>query len=328
MTDLSVNYLGLELKNPIIIGSSSLTATVGRIDRCADAGAGAIVVKSLFEEQIMAEIAKVEENVDVFFDHPEAFDYVRNMGSGLKIGDYSHLIEDARNVSGVPIIASINCVSANQWVTFARELENSGASAIELNMAILPWKIKDTDEGIINRYIDIVSGVRAATKLPIAVKIGPFFTSLPTIVDKLVAAGANSIVLFNRFYQPDVNLDKIELHARNNFSRPDDVAYSLRWVGLLSGNPKYEVCSSTGIHNGAGALKHLLVGANAVQVCSALYLNGVDHIQTILEEMRTWMKEHNFTKIDDFRGKLSFNNVETPSDYERIQYIKALVGID
>ncbi len=325
MVDLTVRYLGIPLRSPIVVSSSSLTGTVQGVKKCADSGAGAVVLKSLFEEQIEAEMKQpgVAET-----QHPEADDYFETMGKYIGPSDYLKLIEETKNSVSIPVFASLNCVSDSWWSRYAEQIEKAGADGIELNIALMPRDAEETAEQAESRFIEIVRKVRAATKLPIAVKIGPYFTALPHMAEKIKKAGASGLVLFNRFYQMDIDVDSLKLKPGYQFSSPVELYTSLRWISILSG--QIEDCdfsASTGVHDGKSVIKQILAGATTVQVCSALFQKGVGEIRTMLNEMEAWMNDHGFISITDFRGKLTQIGSEEPETYERLQYVKALTGI-
>lgn len=319
MSNLSVSYLGLKLKTPIIVGSSGLTDSADKVAKLAENGAGAVVLKSLFEEQIKYEAGSMlTEN-----QYPEAEDYLMNYVRSNSVDTYLKLIEDSKKLVDIPVIASVNCVSAGEWVSFAKLAEEAGADAIELNVYFLPTtKIHDS-EYYENIYYNIVAAVKATTSIPIIVKIGQNFTNIPVFVERLYQRGAKSVVLFNRFYAPDINIDKIEFTPAEVLSSPQEIRNSLRWVGIISSVvEEIDVCASTGIHNSASVIKQLLAGASAVQVCSALYKNGPEYIKTLLDELKQWMHKNTFEEVKEFKGRLSYKRIKDPSVFERSQFMK------
>jgi dihydroorotate dehydrogenase (fumarate) len=327
MADLSTNYVGLQLRNPIIVASCSLVNTVEGAERCADAGAGAVVLKSLFEEQLEADTKALQQNVWLA-GHAEAFDYVRNMGIELGSQDYLKLVEGAKKKLPIPVIASLNCITPTWWTDYAKRIERAGADALELNIAVLPSDMNRTSKEIEHLYFDILEAVKQSVKIPIAVKIGPYFTSIARMAHELCNRGASALVLFNRFYQLDINIEKLALVPGYRLSSREEISLSLRWISLLAGRVKCDLAATTGVHDGIGVIKQLLAGASAVQICSTLYLNGVKYIDTILTEIEEWMDQHTFDSIDQIKGKLSQVGSDRPELYERLQYIKALVGIE
>lgn len=327
MADLSITYMGLKLRNPIIVSSSSLTNTVDKIKRCEEAGAGAVVLKSLFEEQIEAQTEEIEQEAWPY-PHPEAFDYVRQMGMRLGQDEYLKLIEQAKEAVSIPVIASLNCITPKWWNSYAQEIARAGADAIELNIAILPSDPDRDTQEIEKTYVRIVEGVRRKVELPVAAKIGPYFTSLPQLARELRIAGASALVLFNRFYQLDIDIEKLKLTPGYHLSSPDEIYLPLRWIAILSTQVGCELAASTGIHDGSGVIKQLLAGAQAVQVCSNLYQKGMGRIKVMLQELAEWMEKHGYTSIEEFRGKMCMEVSEKPEYYERLQYIKVFVGLE
>ena len=327
MADLKTIYMGIELRNPLIVASCSLVNSVEGVQRCADAGAGAVVLKSLFEEQIEADTREIQKHVWLA-GHTEAYDYVRQIGIQTGEQDYLNLVERTKKVVSIPVIASLNCITPQWWTDYAKRLENSGVDGIELNMAILPSDPKHSSNEIEKVYYDILEGVSRNVGIPIAVKIGPYFTSLASVGSELCSRGASALVLFNRFYQLDINVDKLTLVPGYHFSTPEEINVSLRWISLLAGRIECDLSATTGVHDALGVAKQLLAGATTVQVCSTLYKHGIGHLSTILSNLESWMKKHQFESISQFRGKLSQRDSDKPELYERLQYVKSLVGIE
>lgn len=318
MINLKTNYMGLELKNPIIVSSSGLTSSINKIKKMEEFGAGAIVLKSLFEEQINYETGTLLEGND----YPEAEDYIRTYSKNNSVVEYINLIKEAKKAVSIPIIASINCISANDWTDFAKEIEEAGADAIELNIFILPSD-KEDSFSYEKRYFEIVKKVKEQTSLPIAVKIGSHFTNLIQFTEQLSAVGADAIVLFNRFYEPDIDIDNMKFCSAEIFSSPSDIRHSLRWVGLISGKlPKIQISASTGIHDAKGVAKQLLAGAITAQICSTLYNHSLEEIRTIISELEKWMIGKGYNSINDFRGKFSSEKQKDASIYQRSQFMK------
>lgn len=318
--------MGLELQNPFIVSSSGLTQSLAGIERAAKAGAGAVVLKSLFEEQIDGELAEEMELGDVAA-HPEAEQYLAQMGKHIGPRDYLDLIHSAKKEVALPIIASVNCVSAKWWTNWTRQIEDQGADALELNIAIMPRGIGERADAVEARFGKIVSAVTAAVRIPVAVKLGPYFSALPGLAQSLVRAGARALVLFNRFYQLDIDVDAMELAPGNRLSTSNEIYQPLRWTSILAGQIGCEICTSTGLHEAADAVKLLLAGANALQVCSVLYERGYEHLASLSLGLSDWMKEKGFDTIAEFRGRLAQAASPEPERYERLQYIKALTGI-
>lgn len=326
MANLTTSYMGLELKNPLVVSSSGLTNTISGIERSFHAGAGAVVLKSLFEEQIDFELRDQRETDDLSI-HPEAGDYLERMGKELGPADYLTLIREGKRKFAEPIIASVNCITSKWWANWARQIEDAGADALELNIAIMPRDSDQLATEIEERFLRIIERVKQAIEIPIAVKLGPYFTALPHFIARLHKAGVHGLVLFNRFYQLDIDIKKMELVPGYQFSSPGEIYPTLRWTSLLSGQCGCDIAASTGVDTGDDVVKLLLAGAHAVQVCSTLYRHGYEHIATLSKEVESWMGGAGFAAIEEFRGKLSQSVSTQPAAYERIQYIRALTGI-
>ncbi|MEX0987187.1 MAG: dihydroorotate dehydrogenase-like protein [Bacteroidales bacterium] len=319
MIDLTVKYAGLELRSPVIVSSSGLTGTVSRIKKIAEAGAGAVVLKSLFEEQIQFEIG----NMDTGKDYPEAADYLRTYARENSVSNYLALIRAAKDAVDIPVIASVNCYSSNEWIDFTAKMEEAGADAIELNIYYLANDKKKDPRKYENVYLEILENVKKRVAVPVIVKVGMHFSNLTWLADQMEIRGAAGIVLFNRFYAPDINTDDLTMGSAEVLSTPSDIRNSLRWVGIISSEvDRLDISASTGIHSGLGAVKQILAGAEAVQVCSVLYRNGVGYLKDIIGEIKTWMEKKQYHSIDEFKGKMSYGNIKDPAVYERAQFIK------
>ncbi|MBN2381041.1 dihydroorotate dehydrogenase-like protein [candidate division WOR-3 bacterium] len=327
MVDLKTTYMGLELRNPVIVASSGLTGNTEGVKKAEGAGAGAVVLKSIFEEQIEAEVGQITAE-SWMPGHAEAFDYVRGMGYALTPIKYLDLVSQTRDAVSIPVIASLNCVSSKWWTDYAEKIERAGAHCLELNISVMPSDPKRTSKDIEKIYYDIVESVRSRVKIPIAVKLGSYFTALGHTAGELVKRGADALVLFNRFYTLDVDIEKIELTAGYPFSSSGDMGRTLRWVALLAGRAEVDIAASTGIHDASDVVKMILAGASAIEMASALYTKGMEHIETVLGGLQKWMDKHGFSSLDEFRGKLSREHADNPELYERLQYIKAIVGVE
>ena len=327
MVQLSTEYMGLSLSNPLVVASSGLTNRVEGVVNCANAGAGAVVLKSLFEEQIQAETEELQEHSWIL-GHPEAFEYVRGMGMDLGPREYLKLIEDSKKAVSVPVIASLNCISPKWWVSYAKQIEAAGADGLELNISVMPSNPDRTGKQIEELHFRIFEEVRDRIRIPIAVKMGPYFTSIARIAEEFGRRGAGALVLFNRFYQLDIDTEKLEITRGYRFSTPEEMNFTLRWIALLAGRTSCHLAASTGVHDGAAVVKQLLAGATVVQICSTLYIHGIDRIGGILRDVETWMRRHRYSSVEQIRGKLSQTESDRPELYERLQYIQALVGIE
>ncbi len=323
MPNLETTYLGIPLKNPLVAASSGITGSLDKIRDLEEAGIGAVVLKSIFEEQIVNEVGAMLRSAEQNMDYPEAEDYIRGYLRDNSISKMTDLVSQAKKETRLPIIASVNCIAGDEWTSFAENLEEAGAEALELNVFYLPTHRNQSPDSVEQLYFNVVRKVRSKVKIPVSVKIGYHFTNIVRMVDQLRANGAAGVVMFNRFYQPDINLDKLELSASEVLSSPLELRRCLRWTGLVSSQvPTMEIAASTGIHDGEAVVKQLLAGAKVTQLCSTLYLNGIQVVPEILEFIRTFMRKWNFRKIDDFRGRLSYQNLNDPMMYERSQFMR------
>ncbi len=328
MIDLTTTYMGLSLRSPVIVGSSGLTKNIENLEEIERRGAGAVVLKSLFEEQIKADIRKVFSYDDVQSAYTEADDYIRNYARAHSLNEYLTLIQEAKKRLSIPVIASINCMTGNEWPAFAKEIQAAGADALELNVFLLPANIEQDGRAVEDTYFEIVDNVKKMATIPIALKISSHFSGLAEMVKRLSWTGIKGLVLFNRFYNPDIDIDTFRMSASNLYSRPDEITTSLRWIAILAGKVHCDLCASTGVHNGAGVVKQLLAGAHAVQVCSVLYKNGFEQLDTIHHDIRAWMQKHDFSSIEQFRAKMSHKKSDNPAAYHRVQFMKYFAGID
>ncbi len=319
MIDLSTSFAGLSLKSPIIVSSSGLTSSVDRIKKVAAAGAGAVVMKSLFEEQINFEVNSMSEGQD----YPEAGDYIRTYARENSLGQYLSSISEAKEAVDIPVIASINCVSASEWIDFAGKIEEAGADALELNIYFLPIQKETNPREYEKTYLNLVSEVKKRTSLPLIIKLGSSFSNITWMVDQLYQRGAAAVVLFNRFYAPDINTDDLSFGSAEVLSTPAELRNSLRWIGIVSSQvEQLDLAASTGVHSGMAVVKQILAGATAVQICSVLYRNGLDYIKDMTTEILKWMEKNQYESPGDFRGKMNYGSLDDPSVYERAQFMK------
>ncbi|MFP4023135.1 MAG: dihydroorotate dehydrogenase-like protein [Thiohalospira sp.] len=320
MIDLSTEYMGLKLKNPIIAASSGLTDSAEKVKKLEDNGVGAVVLKSLFEEQIRMEVDSLGMN-NMFDTYSDNENYIAFYTKQNTVNEYLQLIKDSKSKVDIPVIASINCYSMGEWVEFSQKIEKAGADGIELNMFILPGDIEVKGEEIEQKYFDIIQKVKEHTSLPIAVKLSYYFSGMGEILTRISRTGIKGMVLFNRFYNPDVDLDNEKIKPSRIFSVPEENSMCIRWIGLVSDKVNCDLAASTGVNDGFAALKNILVGAAAVQVASALYQNKPAHIGEMLNQMEGWMQKKGYQSIKDIIGKLNYSkhNVEL---YERAQFMK------
>ncbi|NLF17473.1 MAG: dihydroorotate dehydrogenase-like protein [Lentisphaerae bacterium] len=328
MADLSTSYLGLSLKHPIIVGASPMTGSPDGVARCAAAGAAAVVLPSLFEEQLAQETAALSAALEQSSDwHAEVSQYLSaDVALRTAPGSYIELIRESRARVDVPVIASINCVRAEWWQEFAAQVEAAGASALELNVAIMPTWFSMSGAEVEDRYESIVRAARAAVKIPIAVKLPETCSSLPDLLRRLQKAGANGFVLFNRFYMPTIDPDRLAIVTGERFSTPAELSPTLRWVALLSGQIRASLAASRGVHSGLDVVRCLLAGADVVQSVSAVIRQRPGHVETMRQELEAWMKAHDCQRLSDFRGRLSQSRNPETELFSRFQYMKVLSG--
>ncbi len=319
--NLQTNYMGLVLKNPLIVSSSALTNGVEKIKKLEAAGAGAVVLKSLFEEQIAYESNHLDNSMAG--DYPEAYDYIKSYTRNNSVSDYVKLVREIKSSVSIPIIASIHCYSSEEWVGIARELQSAGADALELNINVLNTDKHGNCYDVEEKYYHIVKQVAKAVSIPVSVKIGSQFSNLVAVVKNIYASGAKGVVVFNRFFQPDIDIEKMTMISAEVFSSPNDYVQSLRWVAILSGQLKnVHLSASTGVHSGEVVIKQLLAGAQTVQICSSIYLHGASVLTRMLNDLSGWMTHKGFKNIDEFRGKLNYAGIADQAIYERTQFMK------
>jgi len=322
MPDLKTKYLGLELKNPIIAASSGFTDTVDKIVDLEEKGCSAVVIKSIFEEEILREAELEATEMMKNHEMRESFDYIDHHLKGIRINRYVDLINNAKNAVSIPVIASVNCTSGHEWLYFAKNIVESGADALELNMFILPSNPSKTAQDIEEQYLNILRKVKTEINIPVAVKTSYYFANLSNMMLKIADTGVDGIVMFNRQYSPDFDINELKLTRSNVLSSPREQLIPLRWIALLSDKLNCSIAASTGIHDGEDAIKMLLAGADVVQLASTLYRNGTSQVANIIKKLEDWMSIHKYETIEDFRGKMSFGNIENPHNWERVQFMK------
>lgn len=324
--DLSTSYLGLSLNNPLIVGSCGLTQSVDKIKQCEEAGAGAVVMKSLFEEQIRDTDSGIQDSAMM---HPEVMNYIQadlEMLYGPR--DYLKTIEQAKKSVSIPVIASINCFTSKWWLNYAKQIEAAGADALELNTYVFPLDFNKSSSDLEQIYFEIIESVKKEIKIPVSLKLSPYFTSFGYLASQLALRGANGLVLFNRFVNPEINIDKIETIVKASFNDLQGFYNSLRWTALLSDKIGLDLAPSGNIRESEDVIKQLLAGAAAVQLVSILYVDGLKKIETIKQGLVSWMENHGFNSLNDFRGKLNQVNNPQSMAYIRAQYIKKIAGIE
>ncbi len=327
MADLSTSYLGLKLKNPLIAASSPLTATLDNLKRCEDAGLGAVVLKSIFEEQIEAAGEKTAENGEAYSAHTDAYEFLRETSIEQHIDGYLALLEGAKQSLDIPVIASINCRSNGKWIEYAKRFIAVGADAIELNHYVVATDVEVEGSTIEKEYLSLVKHARKAIDVPLSLKMGPAFSSLANMLRRFDELEIDGVVLFNRFYNPDINIDRLKMVRAGMLSGKDEYTLPLRWAALMSQQVRYDICASTGIWDGKTVIKQLLAGAKSVQLCSVLLKQGLSTVFKIESEMRQWMEGHEYATLDEFRGALSQEHAD-PMTWERVQYMKSILDAD
>jgi dihydroorotate dehydrogenase (fumarate) len=323
--DLSTTFMGLKLPNPFIVSSSKLTGNIIDLRKCLDHGAGAVVLKSLFEEQLIANSNKLMDQDPKYFWYPEAVEFINEHSKDVGVGQYLKLISDTKKHATVPVIASINCITPTTWPQFAKSLVDAGADAIELNIAIFPSQTMTSSDEIEKLYLEIVKAVRANVNVPVAVKLGPLFTNIIQMITMLSESGMNGAVLFNRFFRPDIDTEIEAVKPPNFLSAPEEMGQPLRFISLLSSKVKCDIAGNTGIHDAEAAIKMLLVGASAVQVCSTLYKNGIGYLDTLIHDLEKWMIERGYESIDQFKGNI-VRYQENSLAFERLQFLKTVLS--
>ncbi len=326
--NLSTNYLGLGLKNPLIASSSPLTLEVGNIRKLEDCGAAAVVLPSIFQEQIEQEAAAVERFAGAGADSfAEALSYFPP-AAAYHAGPDRHLevIRQARQAVDIPVIASLNGITHSGWIEYARLVEKAGAHAIELNIFFIPAGVSEHGRDVEQRYVDILRTVKDAVDIPIAMKLSPYFSAIGNFVSELDRAGANGVVLFNRFYEPDIDLVKLQLQRDLELSTPAEIRLPLLWIAVLSGRLRASLAATTGVDTAGEVIKYLLAGADAVMTTSALLRHGVDHMKVLLDGLTQWMDARGLDEVSDVRGMMSQRRINDPTAFERANYIQILQG--
>lgn len=323
MADLSVNYLGLRLKNPIVVASCGLTDTVKKIEYLESKGAAAVVLKSLFEEEIIIEMEEANHSMtNRQFVFPETLDYMDSVGKKDLLRNYLDFIRETKSAVQIPVIASINCVSSQKWIYFAKEIEEAGADALELNLFFLPSDKNRGEKEITEITNEIITKVKGRVSLPLSLKISPYQSNLMNYIESIDKKDVKGIVLFNRSWSPDIDIHKFVITSGYLLTTSSNMRNALRWVSLVSNRINCDIAASTGIHDGEGMIKQLLAGATVVQIASTLYINGPSYLNEMLEVLSNWMMDNEFNSLDDFRGRMSQANSGNPASWERVQFMK------
>jgi dihydroorotate dehydrogenase (fumarate) len=329
MIDLNTTYLGLKLKSPLVASASPLSRDVDGICRLEDAGASAVVLYSLFEEQLRLEEADLDYHLaagtESFAESLTYFPQASEFHTGPE--GYLNHIRKAKAASRIPIIASLNGSTMGGWTKFASEIEQSGADALECNVYYIPTDPNLTAADVEKTYLDILRAVKAAVKIPVAIKLSPFFSNMANMAHRLDEAGADALVLFNRFYQPDIDLEELEIRPNVLLSTPQALRLPLTWIGILFGRVKAGLAATGGVHNAEDAIKLLMVGANVTMMCSSLMRHGVNHVRHVERGLREWMEEHEYESVKQMQGSMSQIKCADPAEFERAQYTRAVKGM-
>jgi dihydroorotate dehydrogenase (fumarate) len=328
--DLTTRYLGLNLKNPIVAGAGPVTRELRNIRRLEDLGAGAVVLPSIFEEQIESEKRLIENMEAVGIDsYPEALTYFPPAESyGVGPSQYLETLYRATRAVEIPVIASLNGTTDCGWIDYARQIEEAGAHALELNIYMIPASPGITGPEVESHYVSILKAVKRAVTIPVAVKLGPYFSSIGHMAKQLVDAGADGLVLFNRFYQPDIDLGQLTLLPDLELSTPQEIRLPLLWIGILAGQVRASLAASTGVDSADEIVKYLLAGADVVMTTSALLRHGVGHMQTLVDGLRSWLAARDLGTLDRIRGRLSQCKIADPAAFVRANYIRVLQGYE
>ncbi len=324
--NLGTHYMGLNLKSPVVVSACTLSEEVNNIVQMEDAGAGAVVMFSLFEEQLKQEMAEydyvVRHTTNVF---PEAQDFFPQLDDYRKGPEqYLEHIRQAKEKVNIPVIGSLNGITSEGWISYAKQIEQAGADALEVNVFFIPGDIDVNSSAVEHRYLNVVDEIKNTVRIPVAVKINPYFSSMGNMAKKLNEYGADGLVMFNRFYQPDFDINKMALLHNLEYSDANEIRLPLLWIALLHGRVPMSLAASTGVQGSIEVIKYLLAGADVAMTASALYKNGIGYIKTINEELEAWMLTREFESIDAFKGTMSQQNISDPTAYERANYIKIL----
>jgi dihydroorotate dehydrogenase (fumarate) len=324
MADLVTEYMGLHLPTPLVLASSAFSNRIDNLEAAEGHGAGAVVLRSLFEEQLEGASVAVPGDLARAVESPEARTYFPPQRVGPH--EYLSLVERAKRALAIPVIASLNCSSAGPWTEFARDIEQAGADALEVNVYAVEADPGASSAEVERRYLEAVRAVRAAVRIPVAVKLSPYFTSLAHFAARLDDLGANGLVLFNRFVQPDLSLEKMAPVSTLTLSTPAEALLPLRWIAILHGRVKAHLAASTGVHDAHGALKQIAAGAQVVQLASCLVKNGIPHLGKVLAGIEDWLGRRGASSLDELRGALSQRAVQDPAAWERAQYVHLILS--
>jgi dihydroorotate dehydrogenase (fumarate) len=326
--DLRTTYLGLRLANPIVPSASTLSSRIDNLKRLQDAGASAVVMQSLFEEQIEHEEVQIHRLLETgAHSNPEAMTYFPELEEyNTGPDEYLRHLEACKRELGIPVIGSLNGSSEGGWIRYARLIQDAGADALELNVYFIAADPDENGWQVERRYLDLVGAVREHVTIPLAVKVGPYFSSMANMAMQLVDAGADGLVLFNRFFQPDIDLETLEVDPALHLSTSQELSLPLRWIGILHGRVRCSLAASTGVHTASDAVKLLLAGADVTMMASALFRNGPEHLTSVLDGVRDWLDEYGYDSVEQLKGSVSQINVADPVSYARANYMQMLVN--
>ena len=325
--DISTKYLGLELKSPIVVGSCGLTTDIDKLVEMEAAGAGAVVLKSVFEEQIIYDIKRNTHIVAPIDNYGDSYEYIAQHVAEDSMGKHFALIREAKRRLSIPVIGSINCFSYENWLTYATKFQEAGCDALELNMAILPYETSMSSDDVERTFSQIINTLRKSVSIPISIKVGHYFTDMARQMQQLSWMGIQGVTMFNKCVQVDVDIDNIALRNASFLSNPEEIHNTLRWVAILSKKMRCDISASTGVYSGDDVVKLLLAGADTVQVVSCLYKNGVGYLRSLDEGLKSWMEKHGFENIQQFRGRLAVAPTDKASVAMRTQFMKYFAEI-
>lgn len=327
MVNLSVKYMGLTLPSPLILGSCGLTNNIENLMKAEKAGFGAVVLKSIFEEQIQYDIETTYKSGG-YTSHSQSYDYIAHYQEEASIDKYLRLISEAKKKLSIPVIASVNCFSTDGWMQYAKRMEEAGADALEVNYFEMPIHFNKEAKEYYASYFKLIDELKKNMNIPIALKTSSYFTDLAHFMQKLSYTGLASLVLFNRFHSPDIDIEKMEFSTTNKLSKPEELSNTIRWVGILSEHLRCDICATTGCHDAEGLIKLILAGADAVQSSSIFYKKGIDYGKEMIHGLESWMNKKGYNTIDQFKAKLNYTNIEDPAVYFRIQFMKYMAGME
>lgn len=326
--NLTTKYLGMKLHSPLVPSASPLSEEIDNLKQMEDAGAGAVVLYSLFEEQLRLETFELHHHLEYGAESfPEALSFFpQPQEYHLGPDAYLEHIRKAKAAINIPVIASLNGSSLGGWTKFAQQMQQAGADALELNLYNIPTELETTGAQIEQRYLDVLRAVKEAVTIPVALKLSPFFSNMANMAKRFDDAGANGLVLFNRFYQPDIDLETLDVRPNVILSTPQAQRLPMRWIAILHGRIKASLAATSGIHEAKDLVKMLMAGANVTMLCSVLLRHGIYHLRILEQELRRWMEEHEYVSVQQMQGSMSQKNCPDPTAYERAQYMKAITS--